>query len=267
MMPSPRSSPQRAPGAAPAAIHAAVVAFVGLILLAMRAYPGGTAWDRATRGNDFWLNYLCDLERAEALDGEPNRVGAALARAAVIILALGLLPLFWSLPRLFETSERRRLAVRGLGCAGALGGVAVGLLPNDRFGDVHVYAILCAGLPSLAAAVLAIVGMARAGAALRGAMLLGSATLIVSVVDLGLYLVLQIAAEPAPPALAVLERCALILALSWMWVVARSLRASRVSTAVLSLHAVMARPPATPSRGARAGAVQPGRPRRRPGRS
>jgi hypothetical protein len=141
---------RRCPRVASAAILASVLVFAALILLAMRAYPGGAAWDPATRGSDFWLNYLCDLERGVALDGEPN-AGAALARVAVLVLALGFAALFGALPRLFPVHVRLGRAIRWLGCTGALGAASVGVLPNDRFGDVHVYAILAGAVPGLAA--------------------------------------------------------------------------------------------------------------------
>jgi hypothetical protein len=223
MITSTHSCARRSLCSASAAVHAAVVAFAALILLAMRAYPGGTAWDSTTRGHDFWLNYLCDLARGVALDGEPNPLGSALARSAMIILALGFVPFFLSLPSLFPSRARLGLVIRVLGCASALGSLAVGLLPNDRFGDLHVYAILSGGVPGLAAAALAVVGLVRAGPSLRIAALAGCAMFAVSAVDLGIYLGHQLASSPAPMTLAVLERCAVLLVLGWMHLVARAL--------------------------------------------
>ena len=92
--------------AASAAILAAEAAFVLLLIPAMRAYPGGTSWDPASSGHDFWLNYLCDLTRSVALNGQPNPAGAALAQGAMGLLALGLLPFWWVLPQLFPSGAR-----------------------------------------------------------------------------------------------------------------------------------------------------------------
>jgi hypothetical protein len=158
-----------------------------------------------------------------ALDGEPNPFGSALARAAMSILALGFAPFFLSLPSLFPARARLGFAIRLLGCVGALGAVAVGLLPNDRFGDVHFYLILSSGVPCLAASALAVFGLARGGPSLRAAAVGGGAMLAVSAIDLGIYLAQQSAAGPAPVALPVLERCATILVLAWMYLVAREL--------------------------------------------
>jgi hypothetical protein len=223
MILSPHAGARRSLCVASTAVHAAIAVFAALMLLAMRAYPGGTAWDPTTRGNDFWLNYLCDLARGVALDREPNPVGSALARAAMIILALGFAPFFLSLPSLFPARARLGFAIRLLGCAGALGSVVVGLLPNDRFGAVHVYLILSSGVPCLAASALGVFGLARGGPALRAAAAGGGAMLAVSAIDLVIYLAQQSATGPAPVALAVLERCATILVLAWMYLVAREL--------------------------------------------
>jgi len=222
MVTSPHAGARRTPCSAPAAVHAAIVAFGALIALAMRVYPGGTAWDPTARGHDFWLNYLCDLSRGSALDGEPNPVGSALARAAMVVLAVGFVPFFLSLPGLFPSRSCLGRAIRVLGCFGALGAVAVGLLPNDRFGDIHVYAVLSGGLPGLAAAALAVVGLVRAGPSIRLAAVVGCAMFAVSAVDLGTYLGHEVAGSPAPMMLAVLERCALLLLLVWMHLVARA---------------------------------------------
>src|SRR5690242_6177137 len=61
---------------------ASVALFLALFVLAARAYPGGTDWDRAAVGHQFWANYLCDLTRGVALNGVANPLGSLLAQAA-----------------------------------------------------------------------------------------------------------------------------------------------------------------------------------------
>jgi hypothetical protein len=205
--------------AASAAIVAAVVGFVALIVLAMAEYPGGTGWDATTRGSDFWLNYLCDLERSVALNGQPNAFGSALAQAAMLVLASGLLVFWWALPRLFPASPRLGCAVRALGLATLPGMLAVSLLPSDRFPAWHPIAMVLAGLPGLAAAALGVLGMAREPP-LRIATAVGGAAVVTSMVDFVLYVRQFAGVGPGPTALAVLERAALILVLAWMCVIA-----------------------------------------------
>jgi hypothetical protein len=102
---------------------------------------------------------------------------------------------------------------------------------------VHIFAILSGAVPSLAAASLAVLGLARGHASLRGPALVGAAMVIVSVVDLGAYLVQELAQRPAMVEGAILERCALLLVLVWMILIARAL-ATRAGRA-----APVARPP------------------------
>jgi hypothetical protein len=202
------------------AIVAAVAGFVALIAPAMAEYPGGTSWDPTTRGNDFWLNYLCDLERGVALNGQPNAVGSALAQGAMVVLGAGMLPFWWVLPRLFPASPRLGRAVRAIGLTTLPGMAAVGLLPSDRFASLHPYTMLLTGLPGLAAAALAVVGLAREAAGVGLPAAVGGAALFTSLLDFVLY-VRQLAGEgPGPTALAVLERAATILVLLWMCVTA-----------------------------------------------
>ena len=132
--------------AAALAIVAAVVGFIALIEPAMRAYPGGTVWDPATRGNDFWLNYLSDLQRTVAINGEPNRAGALYARAAMLLLALGLAPFWVLLTRLFAERVRLGRAVRASGAVSVLCAVAAGFLPSDRYAEGHAVAIAAGGI-------------------------------------------------------------------------------------------------------------------------
>jgi hypothetical protein len=210
-------------GAASSVLLAAVAGFIALIGAAMTAYPGGTAWDAATRGHSFWLNYLCDLERRVALDGEPNATGSALAQAALLILALGLV-LFWRLlPRLFPAQVRLGLMVRSLGSVALVGTVAVALLPSDRFASIHPVCLVVAGVPSLVAALLAVVGLLRKERALRAVAAVGAAALLVSGADFALYVWEIAGGGPSLRAEAVLERVSLILVLAWMCTVAHRL--------------------------------------------
>src|SRR5262249_39586691 len=83
---------------------------LSLLGAAMCAYPGGTHWDRAAPGHDFWRNYLCDLARTVALNGAPNPLGSALARAAMASLAVAIGLFFWVLPALLGARARVRAA-------------------------------------------------------------------------------------------------------------------------------------------------------------
>ena len=200
--------------AASIAMLTAAAVFVLLIVLAMRAYPGGTDWAAAAPGHDFWLNYLCDLTRGVALNGAANPLGSKLAQAGIVALALGLLPLWWLLPHLFPSHARLGSAVRVLGSTAAAGTIAVVLMPSDQFGRLHAFAIVLACPPGLAAALLAVVGLAREERRPRVAAGIGATMLLTAAIDFVLYL--GYLGTTGPMAVAVLERVALLLLLAWM---------------------------------------------------
>jgi hypothetical protein len=207
---------------AAAVIVVAVAGFVALAVPAMRAYPGGTVWDPTTRGNDFWLNYLSDLQRTVAINGQPNPTGARYAQGAMLLLAVGLGPVWWLLARLFPERVGLGHAVRACGVVTMLAAVAAGFLPSDRYADGHTLAILGGGAAGVVAAGLATVGLAGRGPTERFATALGATTVAISVADFLLYVSRLTGAVVEIPPIAVLERISLLLMLAWMCAIARS---------------------------------------------
>jgi hypothetical protein len=198
----------------------AVMGFVSLAVPAMQAYPGGTLWDTTTRGNDFWLNFLSDLQRGVALNGELNTRGSMLAQAAMLVLAMGLGPVWWLIARLMQGQPALGWAVRITGVAGVVGAIAVGVLPSDRFGGGHELATVLAGVPGLVAAGMATVGLAGRGGAEDIAAATGAAAVVVSLVDFTFYVERLVRGGPDLAAVAVLERVAILFVLVWMCAVA-----------------------------------------------
>ena len=207
-------------------VVASVVAFLVLALFAMVAYPGGTSWDQAARGHQFWSNYLCDLARPTALNGHPNPVGSTLAQAAMSALALGLVPWWTLVARLVPSHRRAGLAMRVFGSFAVVGVFAVIALPGDRFGALHGIACVVAAVPGLAAAVLAVVVLLRDRNAPRAVAWIGALTAVVALVDFALYLPDVFALAPAVMAVAVLERISVGLLLVWMLVCSAAWRRS-----------------------------------------
>jgi hypothetical protein len=203
---------------APAVVVATTSAFVVLIALAMSVYPGGTAWDPTTRGHDFWANYLCDLEREVALDGQSNCLGAALSRAAMATLAVGSAAFWVLLPRFVPAQQWLARAARALGLVSAAGIVAVAAFPSDRFPGLHPVLMLAAGGPGITAAALAVAGLLAQGAFPVLAVLGGGAALV-SGLDLALYVRQMCEVAPAPMAIALLERVALLIGIVWQMLV------------------------------------------------
>jgi hypothetical protein len=205
-------------------IASAVAVFLPLVGASMLFYPGGTSWDTSTVGHDFWLNYLCDLLRPTALDGVANPVGSALAKAATLILGAGLLPFFWLVPRHFPAMPRLGRAVAWLGSLSVAAVPAVVFISGDRYGVLHGISVCVAAAPGLAAACLAVVGLAWGEARPKRVALVGGLTLTVSAIDFALYVPQVLTDASGPVAVAILERVSLGMVLVWMLVVAARTR-------------------------------------------
>ena len=188
-------------------LRACIALFLLLEVPAMALYPGGTWWEPGLRGHRFWQNFLCDLEWRVALNGQPNPVGSMLAQGAMLVLVAGFVP-FWSL------ASRRGRAARGLGLASVAGMIAVALMPSERFGALHGAAVMAAGLTGLGAAGLATLGQLRTGR--KGLAALGTATLVVSLVDLALYARAALYGGPGSLLVPALQKVALLFLLAWM---------------------------------------------------
>jgi hypothetical protein len=176
--------------------------------IAASQYPGGTWMDRTTRGHSFWGNFLCDVARTPALDGQPNP-GAPWGRAAEWSLVLGLAVFFGLAPALVE-SPRRRRTIRILGAVAALGLMLVPI--TERV--AHALALIAGAGPGFAGAVLLISGLRpRPALALLGLLALG-----LSALELVLYLVFRegFFGAPLPPAVPAVQRLAILAAVAWM---------------------------------------------------
>lgn len=206
------------------AVLVLVLVFFVLFAAAALAYPGGTHFDHAAPGHDFWRNTMCDVARGVALDGRPNELGAALARLAMTSLALAVGLFFWSLPGVLPSRGRLGAAVRSLGGLSLFGMLAVVLLPTDRFSQLHGLAIVTAGVPGIAAAVVGVVALGVERSAPRRLFVVGVVAVVVAAACFGIY-VDELVRDGAPRVLVpVLERAATILLTSWMLTVAHHRR-------------------------------------------
>jgi len=210
------------------ALLATSVGFVVLFALAAHAYAGGTHFDHAAVGHDFWRNTLCDVARTVAINDQPNRSACRLARVAMITLALGIGVLFYALPRLFPSPPRLGRLVKVLGVATVPCAIAVVLLPTDRFGHLHGLAIVLAGTLGLTTVIFALKGLFSYPRAPRHVVVLGVMTMSVAAVDFALYVVEFATRGPAQLAVPVLERATTILLLGWMLAVADAVQRLRV---------------------------------------
>jgi hypothetical protein len=206
--------------------HLAIVASVAIIgatalgaillVLAMRAYPGGTAFDPTAPGHSFWFNFLCDLTSDTAVNGIANPSGARLGRAAMMTLALAV-GCFWvMLPSSFANGRRFSVSIRTFGLLAVAGILAV----PAATGWAHVIVVLAAAACGLTAATLGLVGSVRWSRS-RVLASLACASVVMGLCDSILY-ARSYMDEPRVihPALPFFQRLALILFLAWMVAVA-----------------------------------------------
>jgi hypothetical protein len=194
-------------------IALAIVAFV----VAAHVYPGGTHFDHASVGHRFWTNNLCDLARGRAIGGAPN-AGAPLARFALSTMSVALAVFF----AVVASSTRvRRLAItlRALGFAAVPPSIAVAFVSTDRFSDLHAVAIVCAGVPGLAAGVLAVLSQALERR--RHLLAWGATTMALAGADFAIYVHESVTHGPPELAIPILEKLALFALLAWMIATAR----------------------------------------------
>lgn len=73
-----------------------LLVFVALMAAAMASYPGGTWEERSAQGHSQLRNFLCDLTRPVALNGQPNALGARCADFGLMAYVVALAPFFLS---------------------------------------------------------------------------------------------------------------------------------------------------------------------------
>jgi MFS family permease len=205
-----------------AAALAATAASVLLLAGAMAAYPGGRWSDPSAPGYDVLHNYLCDLNRPVAHDGQTNALGAGLARAGVLAQAAGLLPLWFLLPRFVPRWRAAGQALRACGVLASLLLPCVAFTPSDGSSRTHALAIGAAGAPGLLALLL---GAAFVLVGWRGRPRLAALTLacvLASAASGVLYLFTFVAAWPDAWSLPLAQKVAWLLLVAWIVAVARA---------------------------------------------
>jgi len=196
-----------------------LAAFVALSAAAMARYPGGTWWDSARQGHAFWANFFCDLTQPSRLDGHGPNPAAPLARAAMLALAVALLPFWLLLPLAFPDHPRLGRTTRGLGALSALVSLAVPLTPSLLFPKLHSASSLATGGLGVLAAGAAFVGMWRARAPPIGQLVCATVGIGAGVLNGGLY-VAHLAGLALSPLTPVAQKIAALALVAWMGLVA-----------------------------------------------
>ena len=190
------------------AVLALVAASVTLLGLAIAGYPGGTSFDRGTRGHDVWRNFLCDLTAPVALNGIANPQGAAVASLALLCLGLALALFWWHLSALAVPSVRKRQVVR---MAGLVSSFALIALPLTRWPLLlwfHPLVVFLSVVPGLVAAAILLHQLRRVRPNWWTLWALGVGTFVLAAADSVLYAIHLWTRSPAIVALPALQRLA-----------------------------------------------------------
>jgi hypothetical protein len=199
-------------------IWTGIALFVPLMAASVVLYPGGVWGDPTAVGDTFWRNFWCDLTQDPALNGQPNALGAALARWAMVALAFALVP-YWLLVSSQLAARGVARCVRALGIAGAVGLTLVAHLPTDRAPLLHAIAILLAGPAGIAAGVLTLIGLSKVEPRSRLVQPLGWALALFAAVTLTQYARQTAFGGAEASWLPALQKLPTTLLLIWMLVV------------------------------------------------
>lgn len=202
-----------------------VALFCGFMLAAMRVYPGGTAFDRTTRGHSFWSNFWCDLRHSVALSGVPNHEASLLAAIGFFSLVVGLLPFWRLLAEETQATPRMQRTIWRLGVLGSCGMALVMLMPSDHFPRLHGTLVTLAGPCGITAAVLGTLEGFRSRSLPALVNLLGLCMLVAALANLTQYARQFWLHTPASELLPAIQKLATALFLSWVVAICvRSLR-------------------------------------------
>lgn len=202
---------------------AALLLFLVLLLLAVRAYPGGSWADAQARGFGPLANYWCDLMRAVAVNGESNAASSALAQTAFIALAIAL---WFFAPLAAGLSTSPTCARWGVvtARAAALGVVAVAALPYDTRQAPHAVATLASGAAGFVATALLLIGGWRARPAPAPRHVFGAAFVAAALANIAIYVDIVLRAPRDSAALPVVQKIATLAFVLWMAATLRDAR-------------------------------------------
>ena len=125
-----------------AAAMACIIQFAAIVPQAMQRYPGGTILATDTHGYSWTENWLSDLGRDRAWNGQDNRASAQLFNGSIVVLGSGMVFFFLVSHRAFEELTAFRLLGHACGVLAGVGLVGIGLTPFDRSEPAHINALL-----------------------------------------------------------------------------------------------------------------------------
>jgi hypothetical protein len=129
------------------------IVFVLLYFIASLYYPGGSQFDKHTKGFSWTQNYWCNLLNENAINGQPNPA-RPIALTAMVVLCLTLTVFWYLFPIQVDFKKRARLLIQTAG----LTAMSIGLF---LFTSLHDYIINVATLFGLVALIGTFIGLRK----------------------------------------------------------------------------------------------------------
>ena len=126
---------------------ASIIQFAVVAPKAMQHYPGGTVLNSRTLGYSWNENWLSDLGRDRAWNGQENHASARMFNGSTIVLGIGMVIFFFVANRAFEEITALRMVGQCCGVLAGIGLVGIGVTPFDRHEPAHINALLLWVIP------------------------------------------------------------------------------------------------------------------------
>ncbi len=114
-----------------------LVQFAIALPIAMNDYPGGTVRDVDTEGYSWNGNWISDVGRRTAWNGEPNTFGSWIFTISIIALGSSLIVFFVASHRSSAELDFGTFVITSCGAIASLGLIGIGLTPYDVFFTAH----------------------------------------------------------------------------------------------------------------------------------
>ncbi len=116
-----------------------ILQFAIAIPLAMEEYPGGTITDRNSIGYSWSENWISDLGRESALNGQPNGLSSRIFRFSMVTLGSSLLVFFILSHRANCETTLTTFIASTSGIVTAIGLIGIGMTPMDKYLGMHEF--------------------------------------------------------------------------------------------------------------------------------
>ncbi len=114
--------------------------FLGLNILSMLLYPGGTYKNHFTLNYSFSHNFLSDLGRTITFSSKINFFSSQIFNISLIIAGIVYFLFYLNVIKIFQYSKQKMLAYIGsiFGMFGGISLIGVGFTPANLYLDIHI---------------------------------------------------------------------------------------------------------------------------------